>query len=131
MYRKSIQQIVLIWIVAAFLLVGINLQAAGAADSTASPQGQEEETLMQKLKRKTGELFDGNEKPASDQPETPAKTESPPEKPADKKLSERSPALSKFKKKMQKRSDDLGKTIDRDKKTLKKKMNKMFGEDGQ
>jgi hypothetical protein len=102
------------------------------AEESATPQVKQEESFFASLKRDLDEWL-GRKKPADTvQNEAPPKakaTEPKPQKPATQKPSEQPSdgrkALNTFKKEMNKISDNVSESMERDKKTLKKKFEKL------
>ena len=100
------------------------------AEESATPQVKQEESFFASLKRDLDEWL-GRKKPADTaQNEAPTKaTEPKPQKPATQKPSEQPSdgrkALNTFKKEMNKISDNVSESMERDKKTLKKKFDKL------
>jgi len=104
-------------------------QPLWAAEETPAPQGKQEESFFASLKRDLDEWL-GRKKPADKtQNEAPKPAEPKPQKPAAQKpakqQSDGRKALNKFKKEMNKISDNVSESMERDKKTLKKKFVKL------
>ena len=95
------------------------------AEESSTPQVKQEESFFASLKRDLDEWL-GRKKPADTaQKEAPAKvTEPKPQKPATQQSDGRK-ALNTFKKEMNKISDNVSESMERDKKTLKKKFDKL------
>lgn len=119
---KSIKPAGFTLMAVATLMLWIAQPAVWAANSSATEEAQEE-TVYEALKRKANEWFGSDDKSAPAKPETPPQAEKPPEKQSDGRK-----VIDKFKKRMKTASDNLSETVDRDKKTVQKKMNKLFGE---
>lgn len=96
--------------------------AVWAADSSASEEAKDE-SVYQGFKRKANELFGNDGKSSQAKPEASPKAEKSPGEQSDGRK-----VINKFKKRMKTASDNLSETVDRDKKTVQKKMNKLFGE---
>ena len=104
-------------------------QPLWAKESPAAPDAQEE-SIFQAIKRKANEWFGGN--PSTPKSQNDDKKVEPPTDPQSQKnsagQSDGRKAINTVKKRMQKASDNLSKTVDRDKKTITKKLNKLFGD---
>ena len=90
-------------------------QPLWAAEESPTPQDKQEESFFAMIKRKTQELFDGDDAP---------KAKKEVEKQAPEKSGGRK-AINTFKKEMNKISDNVSESVERDKKTLKKKLDKL------
>ena len=94
-------------------------QPLSAAESSA---GKQEESFFQALKRKTHEWLDWDNNADKAKKEVQKQTEKKPEKQSDGRK-----AIDKFKKRMKKASDNVSRSVDKDKKTVGKKLDKLFG----
>lgn len=94
------------------------------ADETSAPT-QEEESVFQTLKRKTRELFKSDPPANEAQKETPAPTEDQPQEESTSQKSDGRKVINTFKKEMNKISGNVSESVERDKKTLKQKFNKL------
>ena len=99
------------------------------AEEGSTSQGKEEESFFQGFKRDLDEWL-GRKKPADKtKEEAPKPTEPKPQKPATQKPSKQPSdgrkALNTFKKEMNKISDNISESMERDKKNLKKKFDKL------
>ncbi len=114
----------LFWAVAALSLMVA--QPLWAKESPAAPD-TEEESFFQSIKRKANEWFGGDQKVQNDD-----KKVEPPADPQSQKnsagQSDGRKVINTVKKRMQKTSDNVSKSVDRDKKTITKKLNKLFGD---
>ena len=106
-------------------------QPLWAEESPAAPDTQEE-SVFQAIKRKANEWLGGN--PSSTKAQKAQKDDKKVEPPTDPQSQKNSAGQSDgrkvidtVKKRMQKTSDNVSKSVDRDKKTIKKKLDKLFG----
>jgi hypothetical protein len=105
-------------------------QPLWAAEETSTPQGAQEESFFASLKRDLDEWL-GRKKPAdkakeeAPKPAEPKPQEPAKQKPVAKQQSDGRKALNSFKKEMIKISDNISESMERDKKTLKKKFDKL------
>ena len=96
------------------------------AEENAIPQVKQEESFFASLKRDLDEWL-GRKKPvdqAQNEAPKPAEPKPKPQKPS-KQQSDGRKALNTFKKEMNKVSDNISESMERDKKTLKKKIDKL------
>ena len=102
-------------------------QPLGAVTSsgTDSNKSQEEESVFQTLKRKTRALFGSDSQTETTQNESSEPTEENPEGETAPQKAPGRKAIDSFKKGMNKVSDNISKSVERDKKTLKKKFEKL------
>lgn len=123
MYFENMKRAAVILGAVTLMALGLALPAVFAAESSASEKAQEE-TVYQTFKRKANELFGSDEKPS----QSPPKAEPAPQDQTPQKKSDGKKMVEGFKKRMQTASDNLSETVDRDKKTVEKKMQKLFGD---
>ena len=116
----------LFWAAAALSLMVA--QPLWANESPAPPDTQEE-SIFQTIKRKANEWLGGEQKAQKDEKnekEVAPQTDKPSQiNPAGQ--SDGRKVIDTVKKRMQKTSDNVSKSVDRDKKTIKKKLDKLFG----
>ena len=97
------------------------------AEESATPQVKQEESFFASLKRDLDEWL-GRKKPddntAKNEAPKPAEPKPKPQKPS-KQQSDGRKALNTFKKEMNRISDNISESMERDKKTLKKKLDKL------
>jgi len=99
-------------------------QPLWAAEETFAPQGVQEESFFASLKRDLDEWL-GRKKPADKaKEEAPKPAEPKPQEPVAKQSGGRK-AINTFKRGMNKISDNVSESVERDKKTLKKKFDKL------
>ena len=99
-------------------------QPLWAAEETSTPQGAQEESFFSSLKRDLDEWL-GRKKPADKaKEEAPKPAEPKPQEPAAKQSGGRK-AIDSFKQGMNKISDNVSESVERDKITLKKKFDKL------
>ncbi len=105
------------------------VQPLWAEESPAAPDTQEE-SVFQAIKRKANEWVGGN--PSSPKAQNDDKKVEPQADPQSQKnsagQSDGRKVIDVVKKRMQKTSDNVSKSVDRDKKTITKKLNKLFGD---
>jgi len=99
-------------------------QPLWAAEETPTSQGKQEESFFQKLKRDFDEWLGRDNSAGKAQKEVRKPTEQKPKEPAVKKSDGRK-AIDTFKKRMNKVSDNVSESVERDKKNLKKKLDKL------
>lgn len=87
---------------------------------------QEEESVFQTFKRKSRTWFKSDTPTENVQKETPEPVEKKPQEETTSQKSDGSKAIDKFKNEMNKISDNISESVERDKKTLKKKIDKLF-----
>ena len=119
--HKSIKRAGLTLMAVTTLMLWVVQPAVWAADDSAK-EGQDE-SVYQGFKRKANEWFGSDDKSSEAKPEASPKAEQSPDEQSDGRK-----VINKFKKRMKTASDNLSETVDRDKKTVQKKMNKLFGE---
>ena len=104
-------------------------QPLWASESPAAPDAQEE-SIFQTIKKKTNEWFGGNpDTPKSRDAEQEIEKQTDPQSQKDSAgQSDGRKVINTVKKRMQKTSDNVSKSVDRDKKTITKKLNKLFGD---
>ncbi len=110
-------------------LLLILAQPLWAVEDNPTPQGQQEESFFESIKRKTQEWWNGDNKTEKIQPETSGQTEEKPQAPATKGSEQKSDgrkAIDTVKKEMNKISDNVSESVERDKKHLKKKLEKLL-----
>ncbi len=117
----------LFWAATALSLMVV--QPLWAEESPAVPDTQEE-SVFQTFKRKANEWLGGN--PSSPKAQKDDKKVEPPTDPQSQEnsagQSDGRKVIDTVKKRMQKTSDNVSKSVDRDKKTITKKLNKLFGD---
>lgn len=116
----------LFWAAAALSLMVA--QPLWAKESPAPPDTQEE-SIFQTIKRKANEWLGGEQKAQKDEKnekEVAPQTDKPSQKNSAGQSDGRK-VIDTVKKRMQKTSDNVSKSVDRDKKTIKKKLDKLFG----
>jgi len=116
----------LFWAAAALSLMVA--QPLWAKESPATPDIQEE-SIFQTIKRKANEWL-GREQNAQNAQKDDKAVEPKTDKPSQKNSAGQSDGrkvINTIKKRMQKTSDNVSKSVDKDKKTLKKKFDKLFG----
>jgi flagellum-specific peptidoglycan hydrolase FlgJ len=94
-------------------------QPLWAVEESSTPQGKQEESVFETTKRKAREWMNGDSNKA--QEEAPQEAEIKSQTPTQQKSDGRK-AIDTVKKRMNKISDNVSESIDRDKKTLKKKL---------
>jgi hypothetical protein len=99
-------------------------QPLWAAEETPTSQGKQEESFFQGIKRNLDEWLGRDNSADKDRKEAPKPTEQKPQAPATKKPDGRK-VIDTFKKRMNKVSDNVSESVERDKKTLKKKLDKL------
>jgi len=99
-------------------------QPLGAIEENPAPQAKQEESIFESIKRKTHEWLSWDNNTEKAQKEALKQTEKKPQKPAIKKSDGRK-AIDTFKKEMKRISDNVSESIERDKKNLKKKLDKL------
>ena len=113
----------LFWAAAALSLMVA--QPLGANESPAAPDIQEE-SIFQTIKRKANEWLGREQNAQKDEKAVAPQTDKPSQiNPAEQ--SDGRKVIDTVKKRMQKTSDNVSKSVDRDKKTIKKKLDKLFG----
>ncbi len=113
----------LFWAAAALSLMVA--QPLGANESPAAPDTQEE-SIFQTIKRKANEWLGREQNASKDEKAVEPQTDKPSQiNPAGQ--SDGRKVIDTVKKRMQKTSDNVSKSVDRDKKTIKKKLDKLFG----
>ncbi|MCH7651559.1 MAG: hypothetical protein IIA63_10440 [Nitrospinae bacterium] len=113
----------LFWAAAALSLMVA--QPLWANESPAAPDIQEE-SIFQTIKRKANEWFGREQNAQKDEKAVEPQTDKPSQiNPAGQ--SDGRKVIDTVKKRMQKTSDNVSKSVDRDKKTIKKKLDKLFG----
>ena len=95
-----------------------------AAEEPPAPQGKQEESFFQGIKRDLDEWLGRDNSADKAKEEAPKPTEQKSQEPAIKQSGGRK-ALNTFKKEMNKISDNVSDSVERDKKTLKKKLDKL------
>ena len=113
----------LFWAAAALSLMVA--QPLWANESPAAPDIQEE-SIFQTIKRKVNEWLGGQQKAQNDGKAVEPQTDKPSQKNSAGQSDGRK-VIDTVKKRMQKTSDNVSKSIDRDKKTIKKKLDRLFG----
>ncbi len=116
----------LFWAAAALSLMVA--QPLWAKESPAAPDTQEE-SIFQTIERKVNEWLGGEQKAQKDEKnekEVAPQTDKPSQKNSAGQSDGRK-VINTVKKRMQKTSDNISKSVDRDKKTIKKKLDKLFG----
>jgi len=93
-------------------------QPLWAAEETPTPQGKQEESFFQKIKRDLNEWLGRDNSAGKAKEETPKQVDPPPQ-------SDGRKVINTFKKEMNKITDNVSESIERDKKTLKKKFDKL------
>lgn len=113
----------LFWAAAALSLMVA--QPLWANESPAAPDTQEE-SIFQTIKRKANEWLGREQNAQKDEKAVEPQTDKPSQiNPAGQ--SDGRKVIDTVKKRMQKTSDNVSKSVDRDKKTIKKKLDKLFG----
>ena len=113
----------LFWAAAALSLMVA--QPLWANESPAAPDIQEE-SIFQTIKRKANEWFGREQNAQKDEKAVEPQTDKPSQiNPTGQ--SDGRKVIDTVKKRMQKTSDNVSKSVDRDKKTIKKKLDKLFG----
>lgn len=113
----------LFWAAAALSLMVA--QPLWANESPAGPDTQEE-SIFQTIKRKANEWLGREQNAQKDEKVVEPQTDKPSQiNPAGQ--SDGRKVIDTVKKRMQKTSDNVSKSVDRDKKTIKKKLDKLFG----
>ena len=92
-------------------------QPLSAAEETSTPQGKQEESFFQKIKRDLDEWLGRGNSAGKAKEEAPKQVDPPPQ-------SDGRKVINTFKKEMNKISDNISESVERDKKTLKKKLDK-------
>jgi hypothetical protein len=100
-------------------------QPLWAAEETPTPQAQKEESFFETIKRKAREWLNGGEDAPKTQKEDPSQVEEKPQEPAAQKSDGRK-AIDTVKKEMNKISDNISESVERDKKNLKNKLDKLL-----
>ena len=113
----------LFWAAAALSLMVA--QPLWANESPAAPDTQEE-SIFQTIKRKANEWLGREQNAQKDEKEVAPQTDKPSQKNSAGQSDGRK-VIDTVKKRMQKTSDNVSKSVDRDKKTIKKKFDKLFG----
>ncbi len=116
----------LFWAAAALSLMVA--QPLWAKESPAAPDTQEE-SIFQTIERQVNEWLGGEQK-AQNTPNDERTVEPQTDKPSQKNSAGQSDGrkvINTIKKRMQKTSDNVSKSVDRDKKTIKKKLDKLSG----
>ncbi len=113
----------LFWAAAALSLMVA--QPLWANESPAAPDIQEE-SIFQSIKRKANEWLGREQNAQKDEKEVAPQTDKPSQKNSAGQSDGRK-VIDTVKKRMQKTSDNVSKSVDRDKKTIKKKFDKLFG----
>ena len=113
----------LFWAAAALSLMVA--QPLWANESPAAPDIQEE-SIFQTIKRKAHEWLGREQNAQKDEKEVAPQTDKPSQKNSAGQSDGRK-VIDTVKKRMQKTSDNVSKSIDRDKKTIKKKLDRLFG----
>jgi len=93
-------------------------QPLWAAEEPPAPQGQQEESFFQGIKRNIDEWLGRDNSAGKAKEEVPKQEARPPQ-------SDGRKAINSFKKGMNKISDNVSESVERDKKTLKKKLDKL------
>ncbi len=113
----------LFWAAAALSLMVA--QPLGANESPAAPDTQEE-SIFQTIKRKANEWLGREQNASKDEKAVEPQTDKPSQiNPAGQSNGRK--VIDTVKKRMQKTSDNVSKSVDRDKQTIKKKLDKLFG----
>ncbi len=113
----------LFWAAAALSLMVA--QPLGANESPAAPDIQEE-SIFQTIKRKANEWLGREQNAPKDEKAVEPQTDKPSQiNPAGQSNGRK--VIDTVKKRMQKTSDNVSKSVDRDKQTIKKKLDKLFG----
>ena len=113
----------LFWAAAALSLMVA--QPLGANESPAAPDIQEE-SIFQTIKRKANEWLGREQNAQKDEKAVEPQTDKPSQiNPAGQSNGRK--VIDTVKKRMQKTSDNVSKSVDRDKQTIKKKLDKLFG----
>lgn len=99
-------------------------QPLGAVEEPPAPQGKQEESFFQGIKRNLDEWLGRDNSADKALKEAPKPAEQKPQAPATKKSDGRK-VIDTFKKEMNKISDNVSESVERDKKTLKKKFDKL------
>ncbi|MCH6579311.1 MAG: hypothetical protein IH802_02980 [Nitrospinae bacterium] len=113
----------LFWAAAALSLMVA--QPLWANESPAAPDIQEE-SIFQTIKRKANEWLGREQNAQKDEKAVAPQTDKPSQKNSAGQSDGRK-VIDTVKKRMQKTSDNVSKSVDRDKKTIKKKFDKLFG----
>lgn len=126
MVTVSFKQICLTLLsVTAFALVQVQPLGADENSGTPSNTTQEQESVFQTLKRKTRALFGSDSQTKNTQNETSRPAEKNPEEETAPQETPGRKAIDSLKKGMNKISDNISDSVERDKKTLKKKFDKL------
>ncbi len=99
-------------------------QPLWAVEETPTSQGKQEESFFQGIKRNLDEWLGRDNSADKARKEAPKPAEQKPQAPAAKKSDGRK-VIDTFKKRMNKVSDNVSESVERDKKTLKKKFDKL------
>ncbi|MCZ6541221.1 MAG: hypothetical protein O6704_06180 [Nitrospinae bacterium] len=113
----------LFWAAAALSLMVA--QPLWANESPTAPDIQEE-SIFQSIKRKANEWLGREQNAQKDEKEVAPQTDKPSQKNSAGQSDGRK-VIDTVKKRMQKTSDNVSKSVERDKKTIKKKFDKLFG----
>ncbi len=113
----------LFWAAAALSLMVA--QPLWAKESPAAPDTQEE-SIFQTIERKANELLGREQNAQKDEKAVAPQIDKPSQKNSAGQSDGRK-VINTIKKRMQKTSDNVSKSVDKDKKTLKKKFDKLFG----
>ena len=109
---------------AVFALSLLLAQPLWAAEETPTSQGKQEESFFQRIKRNLDEWLGRDNSAGKAQKEARKPTEKKPQEP-DAKKSDGRKVIDTFKKRMNKVSDNVSESVERDKKNLKKKLDKL------
>ena len=126
--KRTYQVICLLSVSGMLMVLPVHLNMAGAATADAE---MKEESYVQSIKRKTREWLRGDAVAQKDSEQTGKSKDSSKQSSEAKKSSEKSDGrkvVDAVKDRMQKSSDNISDSMDRDKKTLKKKFDKWFGD---